>query len=302
MKTYTSLRNLFGSLVNNTDSAVLTLADELINDATRSLLAMKNWWFLERTTSISTTGGTQYVQLPANTERVLSVAVTVGANRYTPTSIGSREEWNLINVNTSVQSNTPQYYFVENGLLYFYPTPSSSTSNGVTLTHRIRAFDLSQADYTTGNVSAVTNGATTVTGSGTSWTSAMAGRYIKISSSNTAGGSGDNQWYEIASVASATSLTLARAYLGTTINTNTAYTIGEVSLLPEPYQVIPLYEAIFQYYTSVQPEASRADRYRSLAQEHLARMIADSGNRDLNPVLDFGVDRPFINPNLTISL
>ena len=302
MKSFTSLRNLFGSLANNTESTVLTLADELINDATRSILTMKNWWFLERTTTISTVAAQQYVNIPANTERVVSVLVTIGTQQYTPVSIASREEWNLINQSTSTQSNTPEFYFVENGRLYFFPTPSSTTSNAVSLTHRIRVSDLSLADYTTGNVSDVTNGATTVTGSGTTWTSAMAGRWLKITPTSTAAASGDNLWYEISSVASTTSLTLTRAYLGVTISANTAYTIGEVSLLPEAYQDLPLHKALSVYFTSVQPEAGRASAYLQMYQDGLARLTSDNGNRDMNPVIDYGVERPYINPNLVLSL
>lgn len=302
MKTFSSLRNLFGSLANNTESAVLTLADELMNDATRSILTMKNWWFLERTTTISTVAAQQYVNLPANTERVVSVGVTIGSQQYTPISIASREEWNLINQSTSTQSNTPQYYFVEAGRLYFFPTPSSSTTNAVSLTHRIRVSDLAIADYVTGNVSALTTATTSVTGSGTTWTAAMIGRWIKITPTSTAAASGDNLWYEISAVASATSLTLTRAYGGATISANTAYTIGEVSLLPEAYQDVPLHKALSVYFASVQPEAGRAGSYLQMYQEGLARMISDNGNRDLNPVIDYGIERPYINPNLTLSL
>lgn len=301
MKTYTSLRNIFGKLANNTSSDALTLGDELMNDATRNILAKRNWWFLQRTSSISTVGGTQSVQIPNNVERVVSVAVTIGSTRYTPISVPSREEWNLLNASSSPQANTPTHYFVENGLLYFYPTPSSTTSNAVSLTYRLRPYDLSSADYTTGNVSSVASGTTTVTGSGTTWTAAMVGRYIKITATDTAAATGDNQWYEITAVGSATSLTIGRAYAGTTISSNTAYTIGEVSLLPEPYQMAPVYEALAIYYSSVQPEPTRANSYKSLSNELVAQMTTDGGNRDLNPVLDYGSERPMINPNLTIS-
>jgi hypothetical protein len=64
------------------------------------------------------------------------------------------------------------------------------------------------AQYKTGTIS-VTNGSQTVTGSGTAWTGEISpGDILTIV--------GDNVWYEVASVASDTSLTLSAVYAGTT--------------------------------------------------------------------------------------
>jgi hypothetical protein len=63
------------------------------------------------------------------------------------------------------------------------------------------------APYSTGTVS-VTNSSTTVTGSGTSWTSAMAGRHFRLGSAI--------PFYKISAVVSATEITLASAYGGDT--------------------------------------------------------------------------------------
>lgn len=63
------------------------------------------------------------------------------------------------------------------------------------------------APYQTGTV-AITLGATAVTGSGTTWTAGMVGQVITIAS--------DANFYFIAAVGGATSLTLSNAYLGST--------------------------------------------------------------------------------------
>lgn len=79
------------------------------------------------------------------------------------------------------------------------------------------------ANYSTGTLS-VTNGSTTVTGSGTTWataTNAEAGEYIKLP---------DGKWYKINSVSTNTSLTIEVSYQGSTLSGQT-YTIspwGEV--------------------------------------------------------------------------
>lgn len=73
-------------------------------------------------------------------------------------------------------------------------------------------------EYSTGTI-AVTNGSTTVTGSGTTWTSAMTGRQIVVLDNG-------RQPYYTFTYVSGTSGTLDRAYQGTT-DASSTYTIGE---------------------------------------------------------------------------
>lgn len=82
-----------------------------------------------------------------------------------------------------------------------------SPTKAVAIHHLGRMFAAVVRNYTTGCVS-VTSGNATVTGIGTNWVSGMAGRYLDVGDA-----SGP---IEIASVASATSLTLTEAYTGTT--------------------------------------------------------------------------------------
>jgi hypothetical protein len=64
------------------------------------------------------------------------------------------------------------------------------------------------APYTTGTI-AVTNGSSSVVGTGTAWTTALHGNQVlKVS--------GDSNWYFISSVGSTTGITLATKYVGTT--------------------------------------------------------------------------------------
>jgi len=68
--------------------------------------------------------------------------------------------------------------------------------------------------YETGTV-AVTKDSRTVTGTGTSWTSAMVGRYFNCSA--------NEDWYKIIAVASTTSLTLDKPYLEETLTGQSYY-------------------------------------------------------------------------------
>jgi len=82
------------------------------------------------------------------------------------------------------------------------------------------------ATYTTGTA-IVTNGSTTVTGVGTTWTSAMVGRKFRHAD--------EAAYYRIASVTNTTTLVLEQAYQGDTDSTGSSYTIykDEYRLAPD---------------------------------------------------------------------
>lgn len=72
--------------------------------------------------------------------------------------------------------------------------------------------------YTTGTITTITNGSNQVVGSGTSWTTALAGGNFKLDAQPTVGAT-------VLSVESATSLTLAENWSGTTAGSGASYTI-----------------------------------------------------------------------------
>ena len=92
-----------------------------------------------------------------------------------------------------------------------------------------------------------------------------------------ASGSGDGEWYEIASVTSTTELELVSPYQGTTVSGGSAsYTIGQVSNLPEEYQEISLWDALYVYWSSGQdPKMERADRAKNMRDTLLMQMRQD---------------------------
>jgi len=279
MKTYTTSRNLYGTLSNNTSTANLTLGDQMINDSTRYLIQKFN--LDERTKDITLTTA-QFHDLPYNYKKLINVTVTVGTYKYSPRLISSRQEWDNLTMTSSVSSNIPQYYYIFNGQLGLYPIQSSA-GNTMTYVYKIRTRDLSQADYTTGTVT-VTNGSTTVTGSGTTFIKDMAGRWLQVTAP-----SGDNEWYKIASWTSTTVLTLENAYNGDTVS-GASYIIGEVSILEEDYQDLPIYNALMKYYSSRVTERQTFEMYRDLYNEGFALMNAQLGSKETNPVMDYGDD------------
>lgn len=276
MQTYTSARTLMGTLTGDSSSANLTTMDSLHNEAIREVVTSKPWGFRQKTWTRSTETDNVH-QFPSDCEKILNVTVTIGSTKYTPRRVKSREEWDRLTQST-VTSNTPEAYFIFGRTYSFYPAPSSATSNAITVSGQKAVKDLSIADYTTGGILTATNGSTAIVGTTTVWTAAMAGRHLRITDSDTAN-KGDGQWYEIASVESATALTLVSPYEGTSISSgNAAYTIGQTSIIPEDHQMVPIYRAVQRYFEFVQPEKDRAELARNNYLEGLQRLSAEFGS------------------------
>jgi len=302
MKSFTTLANLYQSTTNNQDSANVTLGNQWINDGHRVILGSAAWWFIEKEgTPISTVASQQYVELPADFEKMESLRVTIGSTNYVPKEAPSREFWDRLNSTTTITSDIPEWWFIFGKRLYFYPTPASSTSDAVTPVYKRTIKDLSIADYTAGTIVSITNGGTAVVGSGTTWTAAMVGRFIRITDSDTAN-KGDGQWYEIGNYASATSISLVKPYQGTSISAGSAtYTIGQMPPYPETYHILPVWYAVSEYYMQ-RDDLTRADRYALKFANGLKQMKQDVSQKSVNVVLDRGIDYTQTSPNNFVKL
>lgn len=302
MLSYTGQRNLFGTLVNNSnDASILTVADTLINDQRRTILSFKNWWFLEKQFTFNTVASQQFYTLRGDIDRILSAPyLTNGNTRYTPREVTSREEWDRLNLVT-YSTDVPQWWIQYSNTVGLFPTPTSSNLV-VTLNAKQKQVDMSLADYTTGSIVSVANGGTAVVGTSTVWAAGMVGQWIRITP-NSSTNSGDGIWYQISAVGSATTLTLAQPYGGTAISGGTTvYTIGQMSILPDAYDSLPIYRALATYFTSIEPDISKAEEYTKKADVMQSIMNVDQSNRTGGRVLDNGIGiGGIINPNLTVG-
>jgi len=270
---------------------------------------MRDWPFLERRRTLTTVAATQAYELPYDCDQVRSVSVSVSSVLHTPRQSPSRDHWDKVNAVTS-SSNTPEWWFVFNGQLLLWPTPVSA-SNSIYVTQKTRVIDLNVADYTTGTIVSIANGAAAVVGSGTSWTSQMVGRWIRITMSDTAN-TGDGVWYEIAGVTDTTHLTLDRLYGGTSIAAGSAtYNIGQMPLLPESFHDLPWLWAAGMYWDK--ESDSRGQKFfnmhgnigsgsiMSTGRVKVLESTWSSSNTDM--VVDDGDSGDImINPNLLISI
>ena len=294
--TYTERRNLYGQLTNDSDATNLSFGDTLMNEEEKRVVNKRAWDFTQRLRTSTTVAAQQFYNFPVNYRRLIgNPTINVGSILYTPLEAPDREFWDRV---TSVdqQSDIPQWFFIFNRQIGFYPTPSTA-GNTINLPIEIQARDLSVADYSTGTIAAATNGDATITGTGTNWTAGMAGRYIQIAEDNTAT-SGDNQWYEIASITSGTALELTIPYEGTTFSGATqSYTLAQRTILPNGYDLIPVYAASEQYFIKTL-EAGKADRYRLLREDLQRDLDRDHGQKSSSVVIE--EKGPIRNPNLYV--
>jgi len=106
---------------------------------------------------------------------------------------------------------------------------------------------------------------------------------------------GDNNWYQISSIESDTSLTLLNPYQGGTTS-GASYTIGQMPLLLEDYHDILVFDALVTYFSSIVDNPSKLQEF-TMRRDGIIRMMDEYvGTKSLNVDLS----RPSVgqNPNL----
>jgi hypothetical protein len=294
-KSYTTLRNLFGSLSTNTASTNLTLFDQLANDAHRRYL--EKYFFNEATTTIVTVANQQEYALPYNYAKLKTGTLTIGVLKWTPKEILTRQEWDQLNV-FPYYADIPSHYFIYRGKFNLWPIPATA-GNTITFNYQKRIPDLSIADYTTGTVT-VTNGSTAVVGAGgMGWLAnylPSAGSvlnlnlWLKVSSPK-----GDDNWYQISSITDATNLVLVNSYDGATTS-GASYTIGQMPLLLEDYHDILVFDSLVTYFSSIVNDPKKMAEFKLRRDEIKALMDIYVGTK----ALSVNLARPRVgsNPNL----
>lgn len=202
----------------------------------------------EETEDVRTTAtqiGIRAIKLAPNYIRMHSVTATIGSQVHPLVEEESQDRFNerlYLNRNSS----RPEVYFLRPRFgvggteLLLDPIPSTTTTT-ITINYAANARDLSVASYTTGTIIA-TNGSTTITGAGTTFTAAMVGRYFQVNDVT-----GDGNWYRITGFTSTTALTIENKYDGATTSGKN-FVIAEIFSLPEDMHMLPIYYTMMHYY------------------------------------------------------
>ena len=289
MKSCTQYQTDFGTITGNTSTANLAFGMTLVNDSLRYLTS--KFYLNERTYTDTTVAQQQFYNLPPQVKELINLTVTIGTVKWIPKLAPSRDYWDSLNVITFYQ-DYPSFFFPYNNQVGIFPAPASA-GNTITMNYKVRIKDLSQADYTTGNVSVTTN-TTTITGGTTTFVKNMEDRWIRIAEP-----AGDGNWYQIKTYVSATELTLYNNYTGPTVASSTSYIIGECPIMPEDYQDLALYRALQIYYNSRVPNPQQSELYKSLYDAGYAMLDAEFGQKTTNVALT-DTDAPVYNPNLFV--
>ncbi len=253
------------------------------------------------TTAISTVGVQNY-SIPANVSKIKNDTINVGQLKYQPVFIQSIQDWDNVNF-LPYTSDIPQYCFIYNGTLRFWPIPST-TGNIITFNYKARVADMTYADYSTGTLAnaGMAVGSTSVTGVGTSWTAypqntnvLFLNLYIKADPAT----GGDGIWYPILQFNSATTLTLALPVVNApSITTATTYIIGQMPLLQEDFHDMLSYGALRTYFSTIVENSAKFKEYSTLYKERLDLLEDYAGTKQVN--VDLGETPNPTNPNLFI--
>ncbi len=294
MLSFTNLQTSFGDYSQNTSSSNLARGAQLMNIEHRYLL--QKFFSNEATYSIVTVAQQQAYKLPPDYSKLKTGTLTIGDLKWTPREILTRQEWDNLNV-FPYYADIPNNFFIYQYQFNLWPIPSTA-GNTITFNYQRRIPDLSIADYTTPGTISVTNGSTTVTGVGTSFVptvnSVSESRYIKFDQPT-----GDNLWYQIATVNSTTSITLVAPYQGVSVVSSSTYTIGQMPLLLEDFQDMLLWKALIFYYSTIVDKPEKFKEYSALYNEKLALLEEYCGTKTVNVNLG---QRPISrNPNLYVQ-
>lgn len=250
------------------------------------------------TTTIETVGVQSY-PIPANISKIKNDTITIGQLVYTPANVSSIQEWTMLNA-LPYTSDIPNYFFIYNNQVNFWPIPSSS-GNIISFNYKARVPDLSFADYSTGTLSSIGVGDNTITGTATSWNTTGAfplntdlthfNLFLKITPP-----SGDGIWYPIQKFTSDTELYLSTPIQTAPSATASSYTIGQLPLLQEDFHDMLVYGALKIYYTSI---VADSNKYTTFNNEYTMRneMLKEyASTKSIN--VDLGSAPIPNNPNL----
>lgn len=139
----------------------------------------------------------------------------------------------------------------------------------------------STANFTVNNISQ----SATITGSGTAWMTnfiTAAGSCLNLNLwIRLTAPTGDNNWYQISSMADDTHLTLVNPYQGETCSGAT-YTIGQMPLLLEDFQNIIVCQPLITYFSTIQPNEAKASEFKQVRKEGIEMMDKYVGTKSLN--------------------
>lgn len=252
----------------------------------------------EAATTVLSLLGVGAYPIPANVSKIKNDTITVGQLVYTPAPVQSIQEWTMLTA-LPYTSDIPNYFFIYQNQVNFWPIPSSS-GNLITFNHKRRVPNLSYANYSTGTV-AGTVGSNAITGTTTSWN--VTGTYplnvdltfVNLMISITPP-KGDGIWYPIQRFTSDTALLLATPIVNFPVATGASYIIGQFPLLHEDFHDMLVYGALCIYFSSIKKDKEQYAFFKGEYDKRTLLLENYAGTKTVN--VDLGASPQPQNPNL----
>ncbi len=186
-----------------------------------------------------TVASTIYYKFRPGVTKLESMTVSVGSQNIPLKIVANQQEWDRLQ-QVPISSGFPTHVFPRRDDFGIYPTPQGVYTMNITA--NFSPVNMTAVDQSDGAV-AITNNSATVTGTTTSFTASMEGRWFAI----TTNGIPSQNFYRIDTVTNATSLTLDRPIVEDTASSQT-YLIGESPEIPdELHEFIPFRAASVWY-------------------------------------------------------
>lgn len=260
--TYTNLLDAhyryIGKANNFNDTVLLTDFQYSLGQRYQMIFGSLSGYVNQDSLTASTVASQQYYYYPPGTVGVDSATITIGSVQYTLQPIYDQGLWNWWNALQIQPTAIPQFIFPRKSDFGIWPIPQAVYT--INFQRFFRDRNLLVADYSTGTAT-MTAGSATVTGTTTTFTDAMVGRWFTVTDLTCPG---QGYWYRVASVTSATVLTLETDWASSTTASPVTYRIGETPEIPEEAHVILPWGTAADYYAGLRADATKAAYYNNL--------------------------------------
>lgn len=251
-ETYSTLQTACQDYTRDTSSAALTFFKNELNRAQRFVYAELAKYISVRSQTASTVASQQYYHYPPDINNIESVSITIGSATYVLDVVDSQDKWNKLNAVQYTPSTIPRFFFPRRDDVGIWPIPGDVYTLTMNYTYRLK--DLSNDDYSTGTIS-TTQDSQVVTGSGTTFTSSMVGRWFKATT--------DGYFYRLNTFNSTTSISLESVFEGSSVSGG-AYTIGESPEIPPELHMLIPYHAVAMYYSGFRKDVSMSTYWNNM--------------------------------------
>lgn len=250
---YTDLRTQFLENTGNpgsTDTTLIAFFDRNLGPKYQLILAeLANHKTQPPAKTASTVADQVYYHYPPDVVDIENVQVTVNSVDYPLETIHSQSVWNWLNSLTIQTSAIPQFIFPRRDDFGIWPTPQDAYT--ITFDYHMRDRNLTVADYITGTVT-VTQNSATITGSSTTFTANMVGRWFQVTTNTL-----DSYWYRITSFTSTTVIVLESVYEGAS-GSGLSYKIIESPEIPEEGHILLADGVTAEWYAGTRGDIAKA--------------------------------------------